>query len=353
MGGIRIFIFVFFYSKYEHLSLTMGKSFNFYFGEKNIRRVAHEDKDKRYNFRVGLIGSNQGLAFPTSPTLLEYHGFQTADGVQPMYSNSFKQVWGQLVHPDAKEGYQQWEKEHIEYGVRVYLPYFTNKVIDVNVPLLSLMNVRYIFSIFPIYDVEKKGLSLYLPGRQLKFIDNDTSTFFKTIKNSLMHYFYDETNLIVYKVNSVLPRSFIVSDWKLFEKEEELLSALRYASAAEHVKTTLFLKKDVESIALPEIPDSLQWSSKIVEYKPNRVVIQGASSKPSLLILTDNFHRHWKAKVNGNSAAILPAYYTFRAVQIPQGNFTVVFTYEDPKLMLAYALFPLGIFLLFGFLLRI
>lgn len=346
MGSLAIFLlFILFFSKYEYLNLSMNKSFNYYFGEKNITQLAQTEKENQTSFRVAL---NHGKAFTAiSPTLLEYHGFQTADGIHPMYSKRFKKVWAQMIDPSVKEGYEQWQKDHLTYGVRVYLPYSKTGKSEFNIPLLSLLNVKYIFSTIDIHDLDERELSIALPQRTIASIEPGWLYQPK-------RYLHDETNLWIYKVNTVLPRSFVVSNWQTFEQEEDLLQALRHASAKDHLTTVLFLKSDLKDDTIDFHPhaSAFEWSSNITKYTPNKIKIQGYSSRPALLILTDNFHRNWKAKVNGSLTPILPAYYTLRAVKVTEGNFSVDLYYEDKKLAIAYSLIPLGLFILLGLLLK-
>ncbi|MBI2027079.1 MAG: hypothetical protein HYS98_04665 [Deltaproteobacteria bacterium] len=337
-----ILIWVLSLTRYEHWFSAMNKSFHYYFGDKNLKVLSEQEKNKS-SFRVAL---NHGKNFSTgtvSPTLVEYHGFQTVDGVHPMYQKRFKEVWAQMVDPSFMQGYDAWLKDFSEWGVRVYLPYSVTNPSGFNIPLLSLLNVKYIVSNAGIDQFEKRGLSLYLPWQESSFVAGEG------LLNGIKKYFQDDLNFAVYKINSVLPRSFVVPSSKVFDNKEDLLHELRNAMARDHLNSALFLKRDVAQASLPAAATSLEWTCEIKKYEPNTVEIEGFSSAPALLILTDNFHRNWKAWVNGSSIEIVPAYYTLRAVPVPTGKFVAEFRYEDKKLMIAYAMIPLGIVILLFF----
>jgi hypothetical protein len=69
-------------------------------------------------------------------------------------------------------------------------------------------------------------------------------------------------------------------------------------------------------------------TARIVEDLPERVVIQTEAAMPAYLVLADTFDPGWSATVDDHPALIRPAYVAFRAVFLPQGKHTVVFTYR-------------------------
>ena len=68
--------------------------------------------------------------------------------------------------------------------------------------------------------------------------------------------------------------------------------------------------------------------ARIVEDLPERVVVETDAATPAYLVLADTFDPGWSATVDGRPAPIWPAYVAFRAVYLPQGTHTVVFTYR-------------------------
>ena len=82
---------------------------------------------------------------------------------------------------------------------------------------------------------------------------------------------------------------------------------------------------------------------EIVEEIPERVVVETDASMPAYLVLSDTFDPGWSATVDGRPAPIRPAYVAFRAVYLPAGTHTVVFTYRPAGFELGLALSGCGI----------
>jgi hypothetical protein len=84
----------------------------------------------------------------------------------------------------------------------------------------------------------------------------------------------------------------------------------------------------VEDPARPLAVDaSVSGTARIVTDLPELVVVAAKADAPAYLVLTDTFDPGWSATIDGQAVPILPAYITFRAVYLPQGDHTVVFSY--------------------------
>ncbi len=73
--------------------------------------------------------------------------------------------------------------------------------------------------------------------------------------------------------------------------------------------------------------------AEIVSYKPNKVEISVTTNRPALLFLSDMYYPGWKAYVDGKQRPILRADYTFRAVEVPQGEHSVTFVYQPQSFL--------------------
>jgi hypothetical protein len=72
---------------------------------------------------------------------------------------------------------------------------------------------------------------------------------------------------------------------------------------------------------------TVSGSARIVEELPEKVVVETQAAMPAYLVLADTYDPGWSASVDGQPAPIRPAYLAFRAVYLPAGNHTIVFTY--------------------------
>lgn len=83
-------------------------------------------------------------------------------------------------------------------------------------------------------------------------------------------------------------------------------------------------------------------TATITNYAPNRVTIHVTSNGPGLLVLTDQYDDDWRVEVDGRQADLLRANDLTRAVCVPSGEHTVVFSYQPMSLKGAGVLFGVG-----------
>jgi len=74
--------------------------------------------------------------------------------------------------------------------------------------------------------------------------------------------------------------------------------------------------------------------ARVIVDEPDRVEIVTDASYPGWLVLADTDFPGWKAQVDGEPAAIEPAYFLFRAVRVPAGEHRVAFVYRPWPLRL-------------------
>lgn len=102
-------------------------------------------------------------------------------------------------------------------------------------------------------------------------------------------------------------------------------------------ETTPVLHGEVEALAVPQA--EYAGSVHVVAYEDTRVELQVRSSDEAYLILRDAYYPGWQAQVNGEQTDVFRANVLFRAVRVPAGESTVVFTFV-PQLW--YAALGLG-----------
>jgi len=67
--------------------------------------------------------------------------------------------------------------------------------------------------------------------------------------------------------------------------------------------------------------------ARITKYFPNRVEVEASADQSRLLVLLDGYYPGWRATVDGTAAEVLPFRQAFRAIEMPAGKHTVVFSY--------------------------
>ncbi len=160
-------------------------------------------------------------------------------------------------------------------------------------PLLDLMNVEYMVS-----DRE-------LGGRwQLAFAEKDSP-------------------IRVYRNPNVLPRAFLVYQSEHAANAEAALNRLLDKNF--DFRTRVILETMPDLPAIHEVSQIGQ--ARIVQYEPERVVIETDTLTDGILVLTDTYVPGWQARVDGQPAQVHVADYTFRGVRVPAGQHRVEFVY--------------------------
>jgi hypothetical protein len=80
------------------------------------------------------------------------------------------------------------------------------------------------------------------------------------------------------------------------------------------------------------VPETGRSRARIIQFARNRVAIEAIADKPGLLVLHDLHYPGWVAEVNGREMPIVRANLLFRAVEIPAGKNTVVFSFRPLSL---------------------
>ena len=121
----------------------------------------------------------------------------------------------------------------------------------------------------------------------------------------------------------VLPRARLMGRPFYADGPAEAVAALEKLGPA--TRERLIVEDPTRPIPATE---SVAGTARIVEDLPERVVIQTESTGPAYLLLADTFDPGWSATLDGSPVPIRPAYVAFRAVALPAGPHTVVFTYR-------------------------
>lgn len=134
----------------------------------------------------------------------------------------------------------------------------------------------------------------------------------------------------VLELNRTLPRAYLVG------------RSIRLADPME--RTELLAGHDFTSAVVledsPGLPDRADEAdiglipADISSYEPERVEIAVDSPAAAYLVLSDSWFPGWEAKVNGEPADILKANFLVRAVRVPAGKSSLVFTYRPGPYMI-------------------
>ncbi len=81
---------------------------------------------------------------------------------------------------------------------------------------------------------------------------------------------------------------------------------------------------------------------KLVNYSPNKIIIDTKSNTNQILFISDTYYPGWKATIDNKNTKIIKTNFTFRSIAIPKGQHRVVMSYEPDSFKLGFYLSLLG-----------
>jgi hypothetical protein len=141
---------------------------------------------------------------------------------------------------------------------------------------------------------------------------------------------YDRPDLRVYRLPGALPRAGVVSAQRVVSGDDAQLDAVLDPS---------FDGRDtvVSGKPLPGLGSSgPRGTARIVEYEPQKVVVDATATKASELVLTDLSFPGWKAKLDGRPVDLHRVDYLLRGTSLPAGRHRVEFSYEPVTFRLGW-----------------
>jgi hypothetical protein len=170
-------------------------------------------------------------------------------------------------------------------------------------PLLDLLNVKYVLTEPDV-------------GQELEEFDEAHEDI------ELVY----EGEIRIYENKNVLPRAFVVHDFKVLPDHEDIFGEL----TSDEFDPGAYVVLEEEPPNSGGVPRSRGEGStaRIVDYDPNRVSIEVNAVSAGFLVLSDLYYPGWKALVDGENEKVYKADYAFRAVPVEKGSHFVELVYD-------------------------
>jgi hypothetical protein len=198
-------------------------------------------------------------------------------------------------------------------------------------------------SIFPAYNMRNA----------LGFHDNEIATY-RAFKEELQNQamldlmnvgyivFDGERGTAVQKNHGDLGRARVYYKYETLEKPEKIRSKLK--DNYFDYKNILLLEKNIANINAGDG----QQSVKTTKDKMDKITFEVESSENGFLFISENYHKYWKAKVNGKDEEISRAFSTFMAVPVSSGKSVVELSYSSDAVKISLWIGLAGVILLLG-----
>lgn len=129
----------------------------------------------------------------------------------------------------------------------------------------------------------------------------------------------------VYRNNHAFSRAYLVPKGEAIPDSETLFERLR-EPAFDPARTALLHAPS--GTPLPAGNAEQVGKAVVLERRANSVVVATESNHEAILVLADAYYPGWRVTIDGTPGRIVPAYYAFRGVTVPEGHHEVVFEYR-------------------------
>lgn len=266
---------------------------------------------------VGILTSLQKLAGNErvwsygdayiEPNVLEMYHLQDPNGYDPLYPKTY----GEFVS-SSEDGVMHTQFTNQSRSDAVIAPAFKEDDLAKNpyrFKVLDALSVSYVLS--------KESLSPdFLNKNNWKLAASQNGWY-------------------IYKNNVALPHAYLVNTVQTYNTPQEF--AQKFYADSFNVHSTALLDEN-----LPKLSGS-SGQANIMKYSPEEVEIQTKTNGNQLLVLTDTYFPGWKATVDGREVPIMKANFTFRAVAVPSGTHTIIFSYQPASFSLGLTLTIMGL----------
>ncbi len=309
------------------------------------------------------------------PTFAYGQGLETADGWSNLYPRVYSELWVRVLDPlfrklprnrqflDLAEG-AHWE-HYVFLGSTLIVPDLglppgddPRKVLEegfdiddrFNLHLLSLLNVKYLLSEYPL-----RGSSLRLvhapESPPTHPVSRDFATGFVNSprpgheKISQLSYWpglrrfrMDVRDAVkrqnrgkdvyIYGNTLALPRYRFVRRVAIAESGEKVLDALS-SSTTDHMRDTAY----IETADAPRLGSKREFSMGVVrlaEYTPDRISLDLESPNDGFLVIANTWNPMWRAEFDGIEAPLIRTNHAQFGLRVPVGARRVTLQYRPP-----------------------
>lgn len=152
-------------------------------------------------------------------------------------------------------------------------------------------------------------------------------------RRDLDTYLIYDADMCVYENTAAIAKGFCIDKEKVTHAETDSAGSLLLSS-------------------LTDIPAAVCGTCEMTSYEPERVEVQVTAAADCYLLLQDMYYPGWRARVDGKETAVLKTDIGIRAVEIPDGEHTVVFEFKPASFYVGLALTLVGLILTLAYALR-
>jgi hypothetical protein len=155
---------------------------------------------------------------------------------------------------------------------------------------------------------------------------------------------WKQDGISVLENRRAFPRAYVVPEGVRRTRADE--SALAGMAARPFDAGTQVMLEEGPFAGLPLVrprlgqpldPTTVPPAARVTDLSSDRLRIETPDGPGGFLVLTDLYHRGWRARVDGQPTPVYLANFLFRAIYLPPGSHTVDFVFDPLSLRLGLA----------------
>ena len=139
-----------------------------------------------------------------------------------------------------------------------------------------------------------------------------------------------DNEIKIYENRDVFERVFFVTGYEYCDSKKSAYRKISTYNLEDFREKVILLKMPpVEFIKNSQHSNKAETSINIISYNPEKIEMDVKTDKDGFLIISDNYHPSWIAKVDGKETEIFCANYIMRTVPIKIGSHKLILTFHS------------------------
>lgn len=285
-------------------------------------------------FRVVTV-ANTGTSI-WHPDMMPPYGFEAADGYVPLYAGRYHDFWARAISPHLERSeklasyFHTWGNRAYVFGPETGWPADGAPVPAASLAsldLLSLANVRFVFSPAPLSDPGLKPVVERPPSTPPKSYRRKLGSRIETMWAG----YEPRAGLWIYENRNVLPRFYFADRISVFDGDDETLQALSaWKNAGDDTRPAFLNRADLGDQPVPD-PAGGTGRVEIRRLTADAIDLSVSAKDREVLVIGNSYERFWEARIDGEATAIFPANHAFQGIVVPAGDHAVELRYRGPR----------------------
>jgi hypothetical protein len=208
-------------------------------------------------------------------------------------------------------------------------------VADFTFPATDIVGVE-IRQLYPVGHTRVFGLGLVEPGGKVRSIFGSDRAKFRPL--------WKQGGITVLENRRAFPRAYVVPEGVRRTRADDSALVRIGSRPFDAARQVMLEEGPFEGLPLvrprfgqPLDPLALPTAATVTDISSDRVRIDVPAGPGGFLVLTDLYHRGWKARVDGQPTPVYLANFMFRAVSVPPGPHTVEFEFDPLSVRIGMA----------------